>query len=60
MIRDGSAGLDGKLMYTIRNIGLSVFLEAQNLIDERECSTSRSILFTERSYSYKRYFVGAS
>lgn len=60
VIRDGSGYLDAKATYSLKDLGLSFFLEAKNLTGETERSTSGDIRLGEHSYSGKRYFFGAS
>jgi TonB-dependent receptor len=55
----GTEYLDGKFTYEI-NEHLSTFVEAQNLTGEIETSYGGSIRINNRSYSGKRFFVGAT
>lgn len=57
--RAGTEYLDGKVTYEI-NEHLSTFVEAQNLTGEIETAYGGSIRINERSYSGKRFFVGAT
>jgi TonB-dependent receptor len=57
--REGTEYVDGKFTYEF-SPHLSAFIEGQNLTGEIETSFAGSIRVNERSFSGKRFFVGAT